>query len=595
MNSFELPDFAGDDDFGGNFFTDGVADGTFVSGSPMPWGAVPEADAVAAPPPLFLMPQPAPILLLSELDKFSQVKFIAHLRLKPANLDELLPEMLANSGKYRSITKGLGIKFWCDWCHYTSDDNKAARTALLNTGLPEELKAKPAFKVLSSGKKRTSGTRATTATRVKNTVDAPSAAVVAVAPPLQFSILNPLVAAAFQNTDFSLLDLDAIDIDDVSFDFNPDAFTEFDHIGWHVLDGISADDVSEVLALDGPREGSSVSQARRGSVKRSNTGPADSTYRKQRMLTADSAAENIPKEDIALFREHDVKAGIVHFLFRFKKKYESFKKLFQLNDMLTTPYEILQSSGFVVLQMINILHSSGGYKNLEALQALTVKAADQDQTPLQQLQAAGFEPTHIVRVLSNDGGYKNLEALQALTVKAADQDQTPLQQLQAAGFEPTHIVRVLSNDGGYKNLEALLNFIPHYVGLTAPEKTAFLSFVSKTGASTRVELAQRLIELHTDKIDKASLFDFLKSATNKSAVQFEALPLEQLVEQIKPKKAKRVPAGRPQTQTAVAAPIYHFVEGAFGGLAGVPGYNPDAIPKVPDGGQEVVAAQTAEV
>ena len=551
MNSFELPDFAGDDDFGGNFFTDGVADGTFVSGSPMPWGAVPEADAVAAPPPLFLMPQPAPILLLSELDKFSQVKFIAHLRLKPANLDELLPEMLANSGKYRSITKGLGIKFWCDWCHYTSDDNKAARTALLNTGLPEELKAKPAFKVLSSGKKRTSGTRATTATRVKNTVDAPSAAVVAVAPPLQFSILNPLVAAAFQNTDFSLLDLDAIDIDDVSFDFNPDAFTEFDHIGWHVLDGISADDVSEVLALDGPREGSSVSQARRGSVKRSNTGPADSTYRKQRMLTADSAAENIPKEDIALFREHDVKAGIVHFLFRFKKKYESFKKLFQLNDMLTTPYEILQSSGFVVLQMINILHSSGGYKNLEALQALTVKAADQDQTPLQQLQAAGFEPTHIVRVLSNDGGYKNLEAL--------------------------------------------LNFIPHYVGLTAPEKTAFLSFVSKTGASTRVELAQRLIELHTDKIDKASLFDFLKSATNKSAVQFEALPLEQLVEQIKPKKAKRVPAGRPQTQTAVAAPIYHFVEGAFGGLAGVPGYNPDAIPKVPDGGQEVVAAQTAEV
>ena len=61
--------------------------------------------------------------------------------------------------------------------------------------------------------------------------------------------------------------------------------------------------------------------------------------------------------------------------------------------------------------------------------------------------------------------------------------------------------------------------------------------------------------------------------------QFETLPLEQLVEQIKPKKAKRVPAGRskPQTQPAVAAPrtTYHFVEGAFGGLAGVPGYHPD--------------------
>ena len=553
MNSFELPDFAGDDDFGGNFFTDGVADGTFVSGSPMPWDAVPEADAVAAPPPLFLMPQPAPILLLSELDKFSQVKFIAHLRLKPANLDELLPEMLANSGKYRSITKGLGIKFWCDWCQDALGDDKTDRIALLNTSLPEELTTKQAFKTLSLGKKRASGARATTIKRAKSTVAAPSVAVAAPAPLLpQFAVLYP-EPAALQSGDSSPLDLNTIDFDDPSFDFNLDAFTGLEDMDWNLFDGIATDDdFLGVPALDEHQGGSNVVQAKRGSVKRSNTGLADSTFRKKRILTTDAATENIPREDIELFRGHtDIKPGIVNFLFRFKKKYESFKKLFQLNDMFTTPYEILQSSGFVVLQMINILHSSGGYKNLEALQALTVKAADQDQTPLQQLQAAVFEPTHIVRVLSNDGGYKNLEAL--------------------------------------------LNFIPHYVGLTAPEKTAFLSFVSKTGASTRVELAQRLIELHTDKIDKASLFDFLKSATNKSAVQFEALPLEQLVEQIKPKKAKRVPAGRPQTQTAVAAPIYHVVEGAFGGLAGVPGYNPDAIPKVPDGGQEVVAAQTAEV
>ena len=461
--TFGLPDFAEDDDFGGNFFTDGVADGALVSGSPMPWDAVPEADAVAAPPPLFLRPQPAPILLLSELDKFIQVKFMAHLKLKPANLDELLAEILANTRKYNSIIKRLGVKFWCDWCQDTSDDDKAARTALLNMGLPEELKAKPAFKALSSGKKRASGTRATTAKRAKNTVDAPSAAVVAVAPPVQFSVLDPL-AVAFQNTGFSSLDLDDIDINDVSFDFNPDAFTEFDDMDWNLLDGMSAGDFSSgVPALDEFQEGSSVAQARRGSVKRSNAGPADSIFRKKRMPMADSATENIPREDIELFREHaDVKPGIVHFLFRFKKKYESFKKLFQLNDMLPTPYKILQSSGFVFLQIINILHFSGGYKNLEALQALTVKAADQDQTPLQKLKDAGFEPTHIVSILANSGGYKNLEAL--------------------------------------------LNFIPHYVGLTVPEKTAFLIFVSKKSASTRVAMAQRLIELHKDRIDKVSLF-----------------------------------------------------------------------------------------
>ncbi|MCX7123757.1 MAG: hypothetical protein NTV32_08890, partial [Gammaproteobacteria bacterium] len=219
------------------------------------------------------------------------------------------------------------------------------------------------------------------------------------------------------------------------------------------------------------------------------------------------------------------------------------------------------------------------------------------QTPLQQLQAAGFEPTHIVSILANNGGYNNLKALQALTVKAADQDQTPLQQLQAARFELTHIVSILAHGGGYKNLKALLNFIPHYVGLTVPEKTAFLSFVYKESSSTRVAMAQRLIELYKDRIDKASLFDFLKIATNKSVVQFEALPIKQLVEQIKPKKAKRVPAGRPQTQTAVAAPptTFHFIQGAFFGLAGVSGYHPDVIPKVPVVGQDSQAVQAAEV
>jgi hypothetical protein len=34
-------------------------------------------DGVAAPPPLFLMAQPAPELLLSELDRFSQKNFIS--------------------------------------------------------------------------------------------------------------------------------------------------------------------------------------------------------------------------------------------------------------------------------------------------------------------------------------------------------------------------------------------------------------------------------------------------------------------------------------------------------------------------------------
>jgi hypothetical protein len=287
-------------------------------------------------------------------------------------------------------------------------------------------------------------------------------------------------------------------------------------------------------------------------LKRSHAGNSDVTLTKKRMLAVGVIGERLAEEDMALFAPHpEVTPAFVNFLFQFNKKFEAFKKLFILQDGRSTAYTILTANRFTLTQMI--------------------------------------------QVLANNGGYKNLEALQALTVKAADQDQTPLQQLKAAGFEPTHIVSILANNGGYKNLEALLNFIPYYVGLTAPEKTAFLSFVSKAGASTRVALAKRLIELHTDKIDKASLFDFLKNATNKSAVQFEALPLEQLVEQIKPKKAKRVPAGRPQTQTAVAVPIYPFVEGAFGGLAGVPGYNPDAIPKVPDGGQEVVAAQTAEV
>ena len=357
-----------------------------------------------------------------------------------------------------------------------------------------------------------------------------------------FRPLDDSSAAPLSQSSVLFPELSVFDHSDV-FHFDPVALAK--------LTG-SWDDPGGMPESDRPQMGSNRVQAKRGSVKRSNTRPDNSTFRKKRMLTTDSIMENIPKEDIKSFQDYaDVQPGIVHFLFTFKKKYESFKKLFELNDMLITPYEILQSSGFVFLQIMNILHPSGGYKNLEALQALTIKAADQDQTPLQQLQAAGFEPTHIVSILANNGGYKNLEAL--------------------------------------------LNFIPYYVGLTAPEKTAFLSFVSKAGASTRVALAKRLIELHTDKIDKASLFDFLKNATNKSAVQFEALPLEQLVEQIKPKKAKRVPAGRPQTQTAVAVPIYPFVEGAFGGLAGVPGYNPDAIPKVPDGGQEVVAAQTAEV
>ena len=235
---------------------------------------VPDADTAELPgPPVHpLMPGPMPLLSLTELTNLNIKKSIDYLKKNPANLDVLLSEILADTKYYNNIIKGLGVKFWCDWCQDTSDDEKAARTALLNTGLPEELKAKAPFKALSFGKKRASGTRATTAKSAKNTVDAPSAAVVvvAVAPPVQLS-------------------------DDASFDFDTNLFASFDDMDWSLLDGMSAGDFSSgVPALDELQEGSSVAQARGGSAKRSNAAPADGVFRKKRMLMPDSETENIP-------------------------------------------------------------------------------------------------------------------------------------------------------------------------------------------------------------------------------------------------------------------------------------------------------------
>jgi hypothetical protein len=63
------------------------------------------------------------------------------------------------------------------------------------------------------------------------------------------------------------------------------------------------------------------------------------------------------------------------------------------------------------------------------------------------------------------------------------------------------IVSILANHGGSKNLGALLKFLPHYSALTNLEKTAFSSFVSKSGAADRVALAQVLIEKHGSALD----------------------------------------------------------------------------------------------
>ena len=100
MYSFGTPDFVGDDDdldLNPTLFPDGFSDGAFAPRTSAPWPVVP------LPTYLALMPQPAPILSLSELEKRSQAQFISHLKLNPTNLDDLLPQILDSNIKYCKI------------------------------------------------------------------------------------------------------------------------------------------------------------------------------------------------------------------------------------------------------------------------------------------------------------------------------------------------------------------------------------------------------------------------------------------------------------------------------------------------------------
>jgi hypothetical protein len=315
------------------------------------------------------------------------------------------------------------------------------------------------------------------------------------------------------------------------------------------------------------REPGATNPPKLRSAKKSSHLPGDTAFKKSEIVPVDSPADMIPEEDLKLFTGHvDVDLGVVSFLFRFKKKYLSFKKLFERNHMGVTPYEILQRSGIVFVQLMDVLRASGGYKNLDALQVST----------LQQLQAAGFEALHMIKILSKAGGYKNLKALQKLTIQEEGQDQTVLQQLQILGLKPNHLVRILIGHGGHYNLIGLLNFIPHCSGLTPLEKTAFLNFVSRNSTAAKFELAQKLIKLHGDRIDKVSLFYFLKNATNKLMAGLEALPLQQVVEKIQSKTVTRLSRKSAVSQVrpaVIAAPTlqstHPCVVGAFSGVAGV--------------------------